>query len=364
MAPDSCSSARPGLRNLVSRHADNLCLARRVLRLAALVSRGPSRRKARVGRRRRGARGRLPRPAGSTRPLAMGGVARARLLAGTCRARTSHRPQPESQVTISRRACDDRRRRSPARGLVPSVGEDLRSGNLRFGERLVTDLRRHGGGLAVVLLALLLGAARLPGELAAGVAVFVMASGSETTVFAPLGYGAPIGFAGAALLLVPTVRRRRLVAPKLFLLRIVPLIACAAFLTVPVAALTDRLSTRLELDSPWRLLWPGAAVILVGLRLLGRWLGNRGNDDELALLPLGLAALTTLESSMTEVKGSAGRGGPRSDSACSSPRLGGSNGPAASRASGSRRSCASTAYPSPRRSARGSASTRSLATRP
>ena len=70
--------------------------------------------------------------------------------------------------------------------------------------------------------------------------------------------------------------------------------ACLAFLAIPVATLTGRLSLRLEFDSPWRLYWLEAAAILVALRLLGRWLSGPRADRELVLLPLALLTLTAL----------------------------------------------------------------------
>ena len=141
----------------------------------------------------------------------------------------------------------------------------------------------------------LLGARASLGELALGVAVFVGVTGSETTVFTRLGYGAALGFAGAALLLLSAARRLHPVAPKRLLTRGAPILACGAFLAIPVAALTGRLSVVQSLEFPWRLFWLGGAAIIVALRLLERWLSNVPEDRELVLLPLGLLALTALE---------------------------------------------------------------------
>ena len=160
------------------------------------------------------------------------------------------------------------------------------------------------GGLAVTLLVLLLGFRHLFVELAVGAAVYVMAAGFVVTEFprTDLGYGATLGFAGAALLLVVAARqlgsvpagRRRL------LMRFVPMIACLGFLAIPVATLTGGLSQSLESDSLWRVYWYWLEVgaILVVLRLLGRWLGGPKADDELVLLPLALLALTVIEVSL------------------------------------------------------------------
>lgn len=154
------------------------------------------------------------------------------------------------------------------------------------------------GGLAVILLVLLLGYGRLSVGLAVGAAIYVAAAGSEITQLpqAQLGYGAVLGFAGAALLLVASARRLGSVPPgrRRLLLRLAPMLACAGFLAIPVATLTGRLSHRFVLDSPWHWYWLELGAILVALRLLGRWLAGPSGDDELVLLPLGLLALTVL----------------------------------------------------------------------
>ena len=154
------------------------------------------------------------------------------------------------------------------------------------------------GGLAVILLVLLLGFRHLSVELAVGAAIYVLASGFLITQppQSHLGYGAPLGFAGAALLLVAAARRLGNVPPdrRRLLMRLVPLVACLGFLAIPVATLTGRLSLQLEIDSPWHWYWLEVGAILVALRLLGRWLSGPKADDELVLLPLVLLALTVL----------------------------------------------------------------------
>jgi len=155
-----------------------------------------------------------------------------------------------------------------------------------------------GGGLAVILLVLLLGFRRLSVELAVAAAIYVMASGFMITQFpqTDLGYGAPLGFAGGALLLIAAARRLGSVPSdgRRLLVRLIPMLACLGFLAMPVATLTGRLSHILEFYSPWHWYWLELGAILVALRLLGRWLAGPKADDELVLLPLALLALTVL----------------------------------------------------------------------
>jgi hypothetical protein len=124
-----------------------------------------------------------------------------------------------------------------------------------------------------------------------------MAAGFELTQYAHLGYGTPSGFAGAAFLLLGAARRLPSVPrdPRRLVAQLVPLVACGCFLAIPIAALTDRLSPRLEFDSPWRVIWFEVAAVLVALRLLGRWLSGARDDIGLVLLPLVLLALTALD---------------------------------------------------------------------
>jgi hypothetical protein len=153
------------------------------------------------------------------------------------------------------------------------------------------------GGLAVLLVLFLLGSRRFVVELAVGAAIYVMATGFEVTRYFSLGYGAPLGFVGAALLLLTASWQLRSVTVDLkrLLSRLVPMVACLAFLAIPVATLTGRLSPQLELDSPWRVFWLEVAAILVALRLLGRWLSGPRDDPELMLLPCALLSLTALD---------------------------------------------------------------------
>jgi hypothetical protein len=146
------------------------------------------------------------------------------------------------------------------------------------------------GGLTGILVVLLLGFRYLSPELAVTIAIYVLGAGLAYTAHGSLGYGAFAGFAGAALVLVavalqPMTRIRAGV-------RLIPVAASFAFLAIPVAALSDRLSTEIEINGSWRLLLLEAAAIVVALRLIGRWLSGPAADVELLVLPVALLALT------------------------------------------------------------------------
>jgi hypothetical protein len=149
------------------------------------------------------------------------------------------------------------------------------------------------GGLAGLFVVLLLGFLYLSPEIAGTVAIYVLGAGLTYTAHGSLGYGAFIGFAGAALLLVAVGLQPR--KPVHGGVRLVPVAASLAFLAIPVATLTGRLSTEIEINGEWRLLLLEAAAIVVGLRLIGRWLSGPAADNELLLLPVALLALTTLD---------------------------------------------------------------------
>lgn len=149
------------------------------------------------------------------------------------------------------------------------------------------------GGLVLIALVTLFGFGRLPVELIVGAAIYVSAAGFSITEFGRLAYGAPVGFAGTALLLFPAAGRLRDIPLGLErLIRLIPALACAAFLAVPIAAPYEFTS---PLASPWRLGWLGLAAILVALRLLGRWIAGPRAAAERLLLPLLLLMLTGLD---------------------------------------------------------------------
>jgi hypothetical protein len=149
------------------------------------------------------------------------------------------------------------------------------------------------GGLAGIFVVLLLGFRYLSPELAVTIAIYVLGAGFGLTAHDSLGYGAFVGFAGAALLLfaVGLRPRKRIRAGA----RLVPVAVSLAFLAVPVAALSGRLSPDLEFNGGWRLPLLEAAAIVVGLRLIGRWLSGPAADIELLVLPVTLLALTALD---------------------------------------------------------------------
>ncbi len=149
------------------------------------------------------------------------------------------------------------------------------------------------GGLVALLVVLLLGFRRLLPELVFTIAIYVVASGLSITVRGSLSWGAFLGFAGAALLLLAVGSHPR--KPARGGVRLIPVAACLAFLAIPVATLSDRLSGPIEIFGAWQLrLLEGAAIVLA-LRLIGRWLSGPPADGEVLLLPVALLAFTVLD---------------------------------------------------------------------
>lgn len=149
------------------------------------------------------------------------------------------------------------------------------------------------GGLAGIFAVLLLGFRYLSPELAVTLAIYVLGAGFAITSRGSLSTGAFVGFAGAALLLVAVglQPRKRVRASA----RLVPVAVSVAFLAIPVATLTGRLSPDIEINGGWRLGLLEAAAIVLGLRLIGRWLSGPAPDLELALLPVALLAFTSFD---------------------------------------------------------------------
>jgi hypothetical protein len=150
------------------------------------------------------------------------------------------------------------------------------------------SLPSTAGALTVILLVLLLRFERLFVELALGVEIYILAAGLAS---GSLDYGAPIGFAGAALLLLLAARRLRI---RVQLGRVLPLGACAAFVAIPVLTYTDRVFWA-EALSPWRLFWLEIVAIVAASRLFARWLNRPRDSREIVALPFVLLALTALD---------------------------------------------------------------------
>jgi hypothetical protein len=147
------------------------------------------------------------------------------------------------------------------------------------------------GGLVAILVVLLIGFGRLAPELAITVGIYAVGTGLAITTHASLGYGAYLGFAGAALLLLAVATQRGTLPSPRF--RIVPIVASLAFVAIPALALTRRIE-ELTIWRPWFLSLFEAAAIVVALRLCRRWLAGRAGDAELLLLPNVLLALSAL----------------------------------------------------------------------
>jgi hypothetical protein len=163
-----------------------------------------------------------------------------------------------------------------------------------------------GSVAAIMAIALALAASTL--ELAAGLALAVATLGfqlerqSGTGLRAEVGSGAMVGLVAAAFLLAlvlvrqgrPTIDRRRAVV------RLVPIVACAAYVAVVVlpwwVVLPDGVQSALSFAP---LSWLTIAGVLVGLRLLRLWFAQipsaTVNAHSLVLLPLALLALATLD---------------------------------------------------------------------
>ncbi len=147
------------------------------------------------------------------------------------------------------------------------------------------------GGLAAIFVVLRLGFGRRSPELVIAIALSVLGSGLSITTHWSLGYGAYIGFAGAALLSLSVAPQLLKLPPSSF--RIIPLAASAAFIAVPVLDSTGRIP-QLSFSTPWELGLFEAAAIVAGLRLCGRWWTGSAGENELLLLPFVLLALLGL----------------------------------------------------------------------
>jgi hypothetical protein len=145
------------------------------------------------------------------------------------------------------------------------------------------------GGLAGILVVLLVGFRYLSPEPAVTIAIYVLGAGLS---YGSLGYGAYVGFAGTALLLLALgLQPRKAVRGGM---RLIPVVACVALLALPAAILTGRMPVDIEMNGAWSFALLEAAAIALGLRLITRWLSGPAADDELLLLPVALLALVGL----------------------------------------------------------------------
>jgi hypothetical protein len=154
------------------------------------------------------------------------------------------------------------------------------------------------GALALVLVALvaLHRFERYPPELVAAIAVSIATLGFQAGNLnrLSLGYGAYIGFAAAALLVLVSLR---LPSPdrELRPVRLAALAACLAYLAIAVVPQWGVLSLRLELEAPDRTFWLTVAGIFLAIHLLASWVERPPRADRLVLVPLGLLALVALD---------------------------------------------------------------------
>ncbi|MDX6480054.1 MAG: hypothetical protein QOG85_564, partial [Gaiellaceae bacterium] len=146
-------------------------------------------------------------------------------------------------------------------------------------------------GLTGILVVLILGFRRLSPEVAVAIAIYVLGMGFTVTAYGTLSYGAFLGFAGAALILLAVAPR--LGSVSVSALRLVPAAACFAFAGLAVAIFSGKLPGDLATYNPWLLRLVETAAIVVALRLLGGWL-TRQRGDELLLLALALLAFVGL----------------------------------------------------------------------
>lgn len=172
------------------------------------------------------------------------------------------------------------------------------------------------GVFALGLLVTLVLAGRVAQEFAIGAAIFVLSAGLAVAIphdfgllpqHAPppptlnLDYGAFLGFAGAALLVVSALGPIRPVPDKRFFVRLVPVLGAltlVAFGVTPsLATIGDVLDNHnlFLVQSPFLTVGLlGATTVLLTLRLLFRWFDGPGTHAELVRLPLVLLALTAL----------------------------------------------------------------------
>ncbi len=217
-------------------------------------------------------------------------------------------------------------RRPRGRELVVVTGSLLLLGSLFLPWQSATAEGRHysqrgwstaelAGVFALGLLLALIWAGHVVHELAIGAAIFVLVAGLNTATLSAsdlgltafsgfhFGYGAPLGFAGAALLVVFGSGRFHALPRERLPFRLASVLAALvllAFAVTPnlltVADLVSQTGNLFALQSPFvTLSIIGALTTLLTLRLLLRWFDGGPEDyADTVGLPLALLALTTL----------------------------------------------------------------------
>jgi hypothetical protein len=173
------------------------------------------------------------------------------------------------------------------------------------------------GVFALGLLLVLVWEGRIVRECAIGGAIFVLTAGLAAAIphaieysgrpgahahgLINLDYGALLGFAGAAVLVIFGVARVRPIPDKHVPVRLVPVLAALGLLAFAVApnllTVGDLLSNTnlFSIQSPFLTLGLlGAVASLLTLRLVLRWFDRPGDHADVVLLPLALLALAAL----------------------------------------------------------------------
>ena len=163
------------------------------------------------------------------------------------------------------------------------------------------------GSLAILVVAAL-GSPQLERyvvELSFAIAIFVTTLGfavDRLTVIGGFAYGAYVGFAGTAglVLLALAELRHRLPNRAPLPLQSLAIAASFAFLAIVVVAQWNVVPDSLQGEAPPLLTWLGVASVLLALHLLASWVrlaaGPRSVENELVLIPAVLLVLVILGS--------------------------------------------------------------------
>ena len=174
-----------------------------------------------------------------------------------------------------------------------------------------TNVGSAAAVLAILLVIVTLTLRRRAGlvvELAAGTGVLVATLGSQLTrgggsdLRFEFGYGSTVAFTGAVVLgALAAVRvRPDLIEWNRLIARLVPIAACAAYLIIVVVPWWNVLPPRLQSGLGFApLSWLTIMGALLGIHLLRLWgrqvTGAPGGADRLALIPVALLSLATLD---------------------------------------------------------------------